>query len=176
MDALEDSWWPNSVTASFPFTLPMSSQWLQRQDDKFLIIRVGGDPVEYRTHPNYLPFLMLLDTAQLTYLRLSNLGSSSDLQEVFYKGVVFLDFLRGDFLSSIRGVPNPPDGEAVKAQAGPMPEGMHRWLCRLLHGIPHDPQNRKHHAQLLNKVYVEVDIFKHGMPTAHLFIFIFIYA
>jgi hypothetical protein len=158
MDALEDSWWPNSVNSSHPFTLPLSSQWLQRQDGRFLIIRAGGDPVEYRTHINCMPFLMLLDMVQLTYLRMSNSGDVNQ-QELFYKGVVFLDFLRGEFLSAIRNLPNPPD---FKAQASSVPEGMQRWLCRLLHRIPHDPRNRKHHAQLLNKLYLEVDVFKYG--------------
>jgi hypothetical protein len=169
MDALEDTWWPHSVTASRPFTLPPSSRWLQRQDDRFLIIQTAGEEVEYRTHPNYIPFLMLLDITQLTYLLVANTGNS-DQQELFYKGVVFLDFVRGEFLSAIRKVQYPHDYEA---QASTVPECMHRWLCRLLHRIPHDPQNRKHHAKLLDKVYLELDVFKYGAPIFLFFIFIF---
>lgn len=114
---------------------------------------------------------MLLDMVQLTYLLMSNTSSSTNQQELYYKGVVFLDFLRRDFLSSIQSLPNPPDCEA---QVCSVPEGMHRWLCRLLHGIPHDPQNRKRHAQLLNKAYLEVDILNYGAPILYFYFNIYI--
>jgi hypothetical protein len=150
MDALEDSWWPSSLTKTSPFTLPPSSQWLQRQDGNILTIRAGGDPKEYQTNPNWLPFLMLLDIVQITYLQLSN--SSNGNQEIFYKGVIFLDSLRRDFLAATQKV------------APSFPESMRRWLCRLLHNIPHDPQNRKRHAEKLKKAYL-VDVFKYGLPS-----------
>jgi hypothetical protein len=171
MDALEDSWWPHSVTASWPFTLPPSSRWLQRQDasGRFLIIQTAGDQVEYCTHPNYIPFLMLLDITQLAYLLVSNTGNANQ-QELFYKGVVFLDFLRREFLSAIRTSHNPHNCEA---QASSVPECMHRWLCRLLQRIPHDPKSRKHHAQLLDKVYSEVDVFKYGAPILYLYFYFY---
>jgi len=162
MDALEDSWWPHSVTSSRPFTLPPSSRWLQKQDGRFLIIQIAGDQVDYRTHPNYIPFLMLLDITQLTYLLISNTGNANQ-QEFLYKGVVFLDFLRGEFLSAILKSHNPHDCEA---QASSVPE-------RMLHRIPHDPKSRKDHAQLLDKVYLEFDVFKYGAPIFLFFIFIF---
>ena len=168
MDALEDSWWPHSVTASRPFTLPPSSRWLQRQDGSFLIIQTAGDEAEYRTHANFIPFLMLLDITQLAYLLVSNTGDANQ-QELFYKGVVFLDFLRGEFLSTWKSH-NPHDCET---QASSVPECMHRWLCRLLHRIPHDPKSRKDHAQLLDKVYLELDVFKYGAPIILFFVFIF---
>jgi len=172
MDALEDSWWPHSVTASRPFTLPPSSRWLHRQDGRFLIISTAGDQVEYPTHPNYIPFLMLLDITQLAYLLVSNTGNTHQ-QEFFYKGVIFLDFLRGEFLSAIQKKShNPHDCEA---QASSVPECMHRWLCRLLHRIPHDPKSRKHHAQLLDKVYLELDVFKYGAHIFLLFLFLFLH-
>jgi hypothetical protein len=152
MDALEDSWWPSSLTKTPPFTLPPSSQWLQRQDGNILTIQAGGDPEEYQTNPNWLPFLMLLDIVQITYLQLSN-SSNGDHQEIFFKGVIFLDNLRGDFLAATQKVP--PS----------FPESMRRWLCRLLHSIPHDPLNRKRHAEKLKKAYLEVDVFKYGLPS-----------
>jgi len=142
--------------ASCPFTLPPSSQWLQRQDGRTLIIQAGGDPLEYRIHPDCLPFLMLLDMAQLTYLSMSNSGQTHH-QETFYKGVIFLDNLRRNFLATIQNLP-----AGHETQRAPLPESMHRWLCRFLHAIPHDPKNRRQHAQLLNKVYLEIDLFKYG--------------
>lgn len=165
---MEDSWWPHSVTASRPFTLPPSSRWLQRQDGSILIIQTAGDQMEYHTHPNHIPFLMLLDITQLAYLLVSNTGNANQ-QQLFYQGVVFLDFLRGEFLSAIRKSPNTDD---LEAQASSVPECMHRWLCRLLHRIPHDPKSRRHHAQFLDKVYLELDVFKYGTPK-FLFLFLF---
>jgi hypothetical protein len=158
MDALEDSWWPNSVPASRSFALPPSSQWLQKQVGTSLIIQAGGDTMEYHTSADYLPFLMLLDMVQLTYLVMSKSGNASH-QESFYKGVIFLDSLRGDFLATtIRKIPLDCDSHQAL-----FPESMRRWLCRLLSGIPHDPQNRKRHAAILNKAYLEVDVFNHGV-------------
>jgi hypothetical protein len=159
MDELEDSWWPNSVPESRPFTLPPSSQWLQQQVGTSLIIRAGGDEIEYHTGADCLPFLMLLDMVQLTYLGMSNSGKVIQ-QESFYKGVIFLDSLRGDFLATVRKIPLNCDGHRAL-----FPDSMRRWLCRLLSAIPHDPQNRKQHAQILNKAYLEMDVFNHGVPS-----------
>ena len=166
MDSLEDSWWPSLVPECRPFTLPPSSQWLQRQDGNVLTIQAMGDPLEHRTNPNCLPFLMLLDMVQMTYLRMSN-SSNVDQKEIFYKGVLFLDRLRGDFLAAIQKAPPsiqkaPPYFETETAL---LPESMQRWLCRLLYRIPHDPLNRKRQAETLKKAYLEVDIFKFGMPN-----------
>jgi len=161
MDALEDSWWPSSesITEISPFTLPPSSQWIQKQDDDVLIIRAGGDPVEYRTNPNCLPFLMLLDIVQITYLQASN-SSSVDHPETFYKAVVFLGRLRGDFLAATQ-----KEAQNFESKRAPVPESMRRWLCRLLRGIPHDPHNRKLNAELLNKAYLEVDVLAYGLSS-----------
>jgi hypothetical protein len=158
MDVLEDSWWPSTITQSRPFTLPRSSLWVQRQDGHLLTIQVGGDPAEYQTTPDCLPFLMLLDMVQMTYLQMSN-SSSIEQQEIFYKGVVFLDGLRRDFLTIIQKAS--PYSETQRAL---VPESMKRWLCRLLQGIPHDPLNRKRHAKALNKAYSEIDVCKYGVP------------
>jgi hypothetical protein len=157
IDAIEDSWWPSSVTSSRPFTLPTSSQWLHTQDGKFLIIQVGGDSFQYVTNPNFLPFSMLLDIVQMTYLHLSN-SSDVDEQEIFYKGVVFLDNLRQHFLDSIRKAH--PYCETEKAL---VPESMQRWICRMLRSIPHDPLNRKLHVEILNRDYLEIDVLNYGL-------------
>lgn len=156
MDSIEDSWWPSLVPSHRPFSLPTSSRWLQRQDGNVLIIQARGDPAEHRTNPDCLPFLMLLDMVQITYLQMSN-SSNMDQMEIFYKGVLFLDRLRGDFLAAIQKAP--------QTQAALVPESMQRWLCRLLYHIPHDPLNRKRHAETLDKAYLEVDIFKYGIPN-----------
>jgi hypothetical protein len=108
---------------------------------------------------------MLLDVTQLAYLVISNTGST-DQQEFFYKSVVFLDFLRAEFLSGIQ-----KSQHDCEAQASSVPECMHRWLCRLLHRISHDPKSRKHHAQLLDKAYLEFDAFKCGAPIFIFFLF-----
>jgi hypothetical protein len=161
MDALEDSWWPGSVTALRPFTLPLSSQWLQRESGNLLIIQAGGDRAEYHVHRDCLPFLMLLDMVQLTYLMMST-SSKASHQETFYKGVVFLDSLRREFLSVVPNVPQ--DQHSCRAF---IPESMRRWLCRFIHGIPHDPENRRRHAPTLQKAYLEVDVLKYGAPVNH---------
>lgn len=156
MDALEDSWWPNSITESRPFKIPPSSRWLQRQDGNILTIQAGGDPVEYQTSPDCLPYLMLLDIVQLTYLVNSNFGNINH-REIFYKGVIFHDNLRADFLASTQKAT--PESENYRAS---VPESMRRWICRFISGIPHDPLNRKHHAEILRKAYLEIDVFKYG--------------
>lgn len=158
MDALEDSWWPSSLTGSRPFTLPPSSQWTLKENGGLVIIRAGGDVVEYCVHRDCLPFLMLLDMAQLTYLAMSRLGNV-DHQETFYKGVMFLDALRREFLSA--SLNTPADEETCGAF---VPETMRRWLCRLLSGIPQDPENRRRHAPTLQRAYLEVDVLKYGAP------------
>ena len=133
------------------------SQWLQRQDGNILTIQVRGEPVEHRSSPDCLPYLMLLDMVQMTYLQMSNSDKLKvEDQETFYKGVLFLDSLRGDFLAAIQKAP--------QSQAGLVPASMQRWLCRLLHNIPHDPHHRKRHAETLNKAYLAVDVSKYGMP------------
>jgi hypothetical protein len=111
---------------------------------------------------------MLLDIVQITYLQISN-SSNVSHPELFYKGVIFLDSLRGDFLATQK-VPSP--SESRKAM---VPESMRRWLCRLLYQIPHDPLNRKRHAETLNKAYLEIDIFKYGVPIKIALIKLLIY-
>jgi hypothetical protein len=123
-----------------------------------LTIQAGGNPVEYRTNPDCLPFLMLLDMVQLTYLQMAN-SSNINEKEIFYKGVLFLDRLRADFLRTVGQASSLSETETPI-----VPESMQRWLCRLLHNIPHDPVNRKRHAETLNKAYLDVDVFKYGVP------------
>jgi hypothetical protein len=159
MDLLEDHWWPNTITSSHPFSLPPSSKWLLNQEKSgFITFVAGGDHAVYHVHQGCLPFLMLLDMAQQMYLFMAN--STEHAQSItFYKGVMFLDSLRQDVMAHLqnREVDSPPLKEFL-------PESMRRWLCRLLLSIPHDPENRKRNAIVLQKAYEEIDVFEYGMP------------
>ena len=155
MDLLEDNWWPISVTASRPFSLPSSSKWLLKDEDDFITFVSGGDHTTYRMHQNCLPFLMLLDISQQMYLSVAN--SVDALQsETFYKGVMFLDSMRQDVMGQLRE----RDSPLLERY---LPESMRRWLCRFLLSIPHDPENRKKNAVSLQKAYKDIDVFQYGM-------------
>ena len=155
MDLLENSWWPASITTDHPLTLPLSSKWLLRQEDGMITFITGEGNKKYYMHPACLPHLMLLDVAQLTYLQLST-STDPRLCNIFYKGVMFLDSLKRNIMSNTQDKPDPGSFPAA------MPESMHRWLCRLLLGIPHDPENRKQYDVILKKAYEETDVFKYG--------------
>jgi hypothetical protein len=158
MDLLEDRWWPKTVTLSRPFYLPLSSKWLLREDSSFITIVAGGDDTAYHVDQSCLPFLMLLDLVQQTYLSMANLLEGPQ-SITFYKGVIFLDSLRQDLMGGLprRGMDAPPLKRSL-------PESMQRWICRLILVIPHDPENRKKNAFALQKAYEEIDVFKYGRP------------
>jgi hypothetical protein len=158
MDLVEDNWWPISITSSPPFSLPPSSKWLLKQEGGFVTFVAGGDHAVYHVHQDCLPFLMLLDMAQQMYLSLANSADSSQ-SETFYKGVMFLDSLRQDVMADCRHT----EGDSASLEKS-LPEGMRRWLCRLLLGIPHDPENRKRNAIVLEKAYEEINVFGYGIP------------
>lgn len=159
MDILEDQWWPTTVTSSHPFSLPPSSNWLLKQESGFITLVSGGNQAVYHVHPGCLPFLMLLDMVQQMYLSMANLADPSQ-SITFYKGVMFLDSLRQDVMAGLRNN-NDMDRTTLKMF---LSEGMQRWLCRLLLSLPHDPQNRKRNATVLQNAYKEIDVFKYGMP------------
>ena len=158
MDLLEDHWWPTAITSSPPFSLPSSSKWLLKQESGFITFVTGGDNAVYRVPLGWLAFLMLLDMAQQMYLLRAN--STDQTQSItFYKGVMFLDSLRQDVMAGIRNrEADPPPFEKS------LPDSMRRWLCRLILNIPHDPENRKKNAVVLQRAYEELDIFEYGTP------------
>jgi hypothetical protein len=158
MDSLEDNWWPTSITSSRPFSLPPSSKWLFKQEGNSITFIAGGNHAVYHMHQDCLPFLMLLDMVQQMYLVMANSADPS-LSETFYKGVMFLNSLRQDVMAEHQHTEE--DSAPLKKS---LPESMHRWLCRLLFSIPHDPENRKQHAIVLQKAYEEINIFQYGMP------------
>jgi hypothetical protein len=162
MDLLEDQWWPTAVTSSRPFFLPPSSQWLLKQDASVITIVAGGDNATYHVHQSCLPFLMLLDLVQQTYLSLANESAEASHIITFYKGVMFLDSLRRDIMGGLqnREVDPLPLNRSL-------PESMRRWLCRFILCIPHDPENRRRNSIQLQKAYEEIDVFEFGRPFSH---------
>jgi hypothetical protein len=163
MDLLEDHWWPTTITSSRPFSLPSSSKWLLKQESGFITFVAGGDNAVYHVPLGWFAFFMLLDMAQQMYLLLAN--STDEAQSItFYKGVKFLDSLREDVKVGLRNIAaDPPPLDKS------LPESMRRWLCRLILNIPHDPENRKKNAIILQKAYDELDVFKYGTPFNHPF-------
>ena len=156
MDLLEDLWWPKTIALSRPFFLPLSSQWVLKQASDCITIVVAGDDTAYHMHPSCLPFLMLLDLVQQTYLSMAN--SVEDPHSItFYKGVMFLDSLRQDVMAGLE------NRDALPLN-GCLPESMRRWLCRFILSIPHDPENRRQNALALQKAYEEIDVLKYGRP------------
>jgi hypothetical protein len=157
MDLLEDQWWPNAVTLSRPFCLPLSSQWLLKQDASVITIVAGGDNTVYHVHQSWLPFLMLLDLVQQMYLSMANESAEAPQSTTFCKGVMFLDSLRQNVLGGLqnREVDSLPLNRSL-------PESMRRWLCRFILNIPHDPENRKRNFIPLQKAYEEIDVFEYG--------------
>jgi hypothetical protein len=158
MDTLEDQWWPTTITSSHPFSLPPSSKWLLKQESGFITLVSGGNQAVYHVHQGCLPFLMLLDMVQHMYLSMANLADPSQ-SITFYKGVMFLDSLRQDIMAGLQH--NGVDPPTLKKS---LPESMQRWLCRLLLSLPHDPENRKRNATVLQNAYKEIDVCKYGMP------------
>jgi hypothetical protein len=157
MDLLEDQWWPKTVTLSHPLCLPLSSQWLIKQDANAIDIVAGGDNTVCHVHQSCLPFIMLLDLVQQTYLSMAIESAEASQRITFYKGVMFLDSLRQDIMGGLQH----SEVDPAPLQRS-LPESMRRWICRLVLSIPHDPENRKRHSMRLQKAYEEINVFEYG--------------
>jgi hypothetical protein len=155
MDLKEDSWWPID-TSSFRSLgdIPENSRWIYRQQQKVLCLKITGHLKTYYLQLKWLPLLSLLDIVQQTHLWMAI--NSSQLHH--NQAVIFIDNLRKDFISELlsvsRGI-QPPSEDWI-------PMSFHRWGCRFVQCIPHDPYNRRKHVRILQEAYETINVLNYG--------------